>query len=295
MRKVVGVAVLLFAARLVDATAAPTLADCATRLESVDADVADVCPDVDAAIAASPFANIDLPGEGPSKTDIEALHHLTAAFGKPHANRIPDVRKLDRILAGLQVDAGPKSLWQLFNDWVHERWRELVKSLSDVPNPLAGLNWHWPDWGVELLRSMGWGLTAMLAALAALGLIALARAANRQVRWSVPHWLRRHGAAESPPSVLADLVGEPLAQQVRLLLQIVLRALRRSGRLIERSALTHRELVASATDLNERERQALANVAMLAERVTYSSWQPTTDDIDVIVEQSRALVQTGVR
>ena len=84
-----------------------------------------------------------------------------------------------RILAGLQADAGPKSLWQLFNDWVHDRWQEFVKSLSHIPNPLAGLKWHWPDWGSELLRSMGWGLTAMLAALAALGLIALARAANR--------------------------------------------------------------------------------------------------------------------
>jgi len=73
----------------------------------------------------------------------------TAAFGEPHATRIPDVRKLDRILAGLQVDSGPKSLWQLFDDWVHERWREFVKSLSDIPNPLAGLKWHWPDWASE--------------------------------------------------------------------------------------------------------------------------------------------------
>jgi hypothetical protein len=29
-----------------------------------DADVADVCPDIDATIAASPFANIELPAEG---------------------------------------------------------------------------------------------------------------------------------------------------------------------------------------------------------------------------------------
>ena len=95
MRKVVGVAVLLLAARLVDATAEPTLRIARRGSRDVDADVADVCPDIDATIAASPFANIDLPADGPSKTDIEALHHLTAAFGEPHATRIPDVRKLD--------------------------------------------------------------------------------------------------------------------------------------------------------------------------------------------------------
>ena len=293
MRKVAGVVVLLLAARLVDATAEPTLADCAARLEDVDADVADVCPDIDATIAASPFANIELPADGPSKTDIEALQRLTAAFGEPHAARTPDVRKLDGILAGLQADAGPKSLWQLFNDWVHDRWQEFVKWLPHVPNPLAGLKWQWPDWGKELLRSVGWGLIAMLAALATLGLVALARAANRQGRWNVPDWRRLRSAAKDP--AFADLVGKPLAQQIRLLLQIVLTELRKRGRLIERSALTHRELATSATDLNERERHVLENIAMLAERVTYSSWQPTADDVDAIVAQGRTLALTGAR
>ena len=133
----------------------------------------------------------------------------------------------------------------------------------------------------------------MLAALAALGLVALARVANRQGRWNVTDWRRLRSAAEDP--AFADLVGKPLAQQSRLLLQIVLAALRKRGRLIERSALTHRELATAASDLNERERQVLENVAMLAERVTYSSWQPTADDVDAIVAQGRTLALTGAR
>jgi hypothetical protein len=97
----------------------------------------------------------------------------------------------------------------------------------------------------------------MLAALAALGLVALARAANRQVRWNVPDWRRLRSAAEDPSICRSGREAARAADPAAL--QIVLVALRKRGRLIERSALTHRELATSATDLNERERQVLEN------------------------------------
>jgi hypothetical protein len=288
MRKVAGAVLLLIAARLVDAAEAPSLADCASRLQDDDDDVsvAEVCPDIAAAIASGPFAGIALPDEDPTKADIETLHTLISTFGEPRGVGSLDGGRLDGILAGLGTEDKPKSLWQLFEEWRRERWREFIDWLPDIPNPLAGLTSNWPDWARELMRSLGWGLVGMLVATAGIGAIALLRGGTRRMQLLA---MRQRSSASQMPA-LSDLQREPPARRVRLLLQIVIGELRRTGRLVERAALTHRELAGAATGLNEAERRALGDVSKLAERVTYSRYEPARAAVDAAVEQGRMLV-----
>src|SRR5262245_51640159 len=132
MHKLAGVVVLLAAARFFDANAQSDLADCAARLEGDDAEVVAACPDIAAVIAASPFAEVALHDGLPSHADIDAFHRLTSAYAEPRGAPTPDSAKLDGILAGLEVKKEPKSLWQLFNEWLADRWRDLVKRFPSL-------------------------------------------------------------------------------------------------------------------------------------------------------------------
>jgi len=295
VRKLAGVVVALAAAGVSYANAGPSLADCAEQLEREGADVVDVCPDVAAAIASTPFAGVALPDEEPSNADVEAIHRLTSGYAETRGVRAPDPAKLDSILAVLEVRKEPKSLWQLFNDWLADRWRELFERFPSLRNPFGDMDWPWLDWD-EIARSAGWGCLAMLIAIVVLGpLVLLPR---WRARAATSGRSLRHGQEEAGTSRLlgfADLQHEPPARRVRLLLQIVLAELRKAGRLIEHATLTHRQLPRAATGLNESERRALGSVAVLAERVTYSHCEPSDPEVDAVVEQGRLLVPAGVR
>jgi hypothetical protein len=293
MHKLAGVVVLLAAARLVDANAGPSLAECAAKLESEDADVAEVCPDIAADIASSPFADVALPDQEPSNADIDAFHRLTSAYAEPRAHA-PDSAKLDVILAGLEVKKEPKSLWQLFNDWLADRWRELAKRFPSLRNPFGDLDWDWLDFG-EIARSAGWGFLAMLVAFAVLGsgMLLQRMRLRRQSAAFAPSRGRDAGTARLP--AFSELEHEPPAQRVRLLLQVVLAELRRAGRLIDHATLTHRQLSGAASGLDDSQRRALGNVADLAERVTYAHCEPSEAEADAVVEQGRLLVPAGAR
>jgi hypothetical protein len=293
MRKPVGALVLLLAARCVDAFAEPSLAECAARLSADDDKPLDVCPDIVTAIGQSPFAGVGLSKEDLSAVDVVAIQSLISAFAQERAPRRIEPERLDPILAGLEIRPKPKSLWRLFNEWAVDRWRELVKWL-DLRNPLADLHWEWPDWGREVLRSVGWGLFAMLVSLAAIAAFVLARGGPRRLRDVIPG-LRRNRKAALPLPSFADLAREPPARRLRLLLRIVLAELGANGRLTGHGSLTHRELAGAATGLDDPQRAALRCVALGAEQATYSQREPEVRDVEAAVEAGRVLVAHGTQ
>jgi len=291
MRRTVGVAVLLAAAHCADVIAGSDLADCAARLAGDGGEASEVCPELAAAIAASPFAGVELPKEQPSTADVLALQSLISAFAEERSMHPIDPAQLDAILATLDIKQKPKSLWQLFREWTADRWRELKQRLG-LRNPIG--DWELSDWGREVLRSVGWGLFAMLLALAAVGAVMLVRGGPRRIRGIVPGLRREQGAAHPPPT-FADLSNEPPGRRLRLLLQIVLAELRAKGQLLDHRALTHREIVGAAAGLDDSQRQALRRVAIGAEQATYSRQEPAEADAHAVVAIGRLLVTQETR
>lgn len=230
--------------------------------------------------------------KAPVSGDCAELAQLSALYGRPARSVLPVPGDLDRILADLGQVPEPKSLWELFTGWAAERFRELREALPDLPNPLRGIELHWPDWLAGALNRIGWALLAVLVVLA---LVAIGRTLGLRS----PAAIRRAigafragdtGTAARDPLSFADVESAPAGQRPRLLLALVIRALRSAGRLRDDAALSHRQLGPAVREVTAEQRAAIEALAGLAERVTYSRFVPDDGDLTRAVAASHELV-----
>jgi hypothetical protein len=237
-----------------DVHAAPTIADCATPAAS---------------------------GVVQASSDCARLEALSAGHDRPVRSELPDPRALDSILGELGQVEQPMSLWQRFNDWLGDRLRELWDAVPDIPNPLGDLNLNWADWLPGLFRWTGGILLAVVALVALVALLHALGIRSPAVLQRAMDALRPEESGDPEPGApsWADLEAAPAAHRPRILLAMVIGALRAADRLRADAALSHRQLGAAVRDVTTGQRVAIESIAGLAERVTYSHFVPDNAEL----------------
>lgn len=240
-------------------------------------------------------ADCGLPAEARSEqvaSDCARLEPLTLRYARPIRADLPDPRVLDRILADLGVAEQPQSLLQLFTAWLGERIREFWALLPDLPNPLGDVDIRIPGWLPEALRWTGAVLLAILVGAAGFLLLRAAGVPSPGALWRV---LGRLGpeAQDDPPAGaldLADLEDAPRVRQPRILLALIVAALRRAQRLGADRTLSHRQIGPAVRDVTPGERANIEFIARLAERVTYSHFVPGDGDLAQAVQVTKTIL-----
>lgn len=217
---------------------------------------------------------------------------LSTLYAQPVRAELPDSRALDVILAELGHVEQPRSLWQFFQGWLDERLGDLWKLLPELPNPFREVNLKWP---AGLPQPLLWALQALLAAAVLFGIVALWRALRGQAPVALQRALavlQLQGATTRKAVEISatDLEAAPAAQRPRILLAILLRALRSAARLDADGVLSHRQLGAAAREVTPPQRGAIEGIARLAERVTYSKFVPDEAELAQATQSVYTLV-----
>lgn len=255
-----------------------------------------VCPALVDAVMASDFGEL-LPedwSDGISASRLTELRSaLAATESQPGERRLAE-DSLRKVLARLDAgapQAGP-TLWQRIKAW--------LKSLFEREEEANKGN---EGWFVRLLRWLhlstttaaiiNYSLLALLAAavlailiieLRAAGVLSRSRSAQRARRDG-----RKAGTAGSA-AVPVDLTVAPLLERPRLLVQMLVEKCVASGRLKERSSLTHRELERAARFEAAADRDSFRGVLAAAEAVRYASRAPDAERLTRAVQDGEALL-----
>jgi len=229
---------------------------------------------------------------GPILDDCAQLETLAGRFGRRVRQELPDVRALDRIIADLGHDEHSPSLLELFAAWARAQLAAIADAFPDFNIELPELGLEWPGALTALLK---WTGILLLSALILAALAVLWRTHGR--RWGAVFqrvrgsW--RAGTVREPvfaePS-LDQLAGAPAAQQPRILLAVLISALRSAHRLGPDAALSHRQLGQAVRGATAGELAAIARVARLAERVTYSDSRPADGELADAIGATREII-----
>jgi len=235
------------------------------------------CPGLQAAIGELGLS-VQLDPGWRARIDPDALRELLAlrqryALAPPAAG--PDVQAVPALARSLQASAAPpQSVWQRFKAWLRA-WLE-----SGNPSRTPS-RWTWLDqwlahvhptlWAVKIIAYSTLAIVIALAAwiigreLRAAGI--LSRRPTQPTPDGGPH------AWQSPRTQrtlrIDELESMPVPERPAALLQLLVQALRRAGRLGVERALTHRELVDRARLEGSEQRARFERVAQLAERQIY--------------------------
>lgn len=269
------------AARLLVADCAATAVPARTGLAQLEAD----CPGLDAALARLGLK--DSLAEGVADhLDAHALGTLLKATRAP-AQRGPDPREVDAVLAQLQDKPQQLSWWQRFRGWL----QRLLTPREGGGSP----------WFASWLERMTLGkLVREILVWTVMGLIVVAAVIvlAREVRASGLRWpgLRRDGS-RPPPSgdlhvagdaAVADWRQLELAQRPAALFRHVAAQLAAAGKLPSPRGYTHRELRQRARLDAPAERVAWQALARAAERQIYAPQRlPEAESQQAVVEAAR--------
>ncbi|MBN1240512.1 MAG: hypothetical protein JXB36_18560 [Gammaproteobacteria bacterium] len=252
--------------------------------------VADICPDLAAAMAGERGADLIVGGADAPLTPgiVWDAAELARRYARP-AGGAPSLSNDDLVAA---VGALPpfepeaaQSVWDRFVEW-----------LGNLLEPESGEDGFWdrldgfripPSWVPWIVRVIG--VAIVLGALAVL--VNELRHAGVLSRGGGRRRARRRGsAAEALAASRVDWRSAPPRRQPALLLAVILDRLRARGALASGDGLTHRELVAAAGALTPPQRSSFASVAGAAERVTFGGWQPQAADVAAVLTRGEALL-----
>lgn len=264
--------------------------DCVARTGDDGArDVQKRCPQVPAALRALGYDELLGSGwEGRlSGISLRDLRDLSRRYQGPALSLAPSPAALPHILQDLRRDQTPQSWWQSFKERLR-RWFQIPISEGGTP------------WLVQLLSAVPPLVLRLLLYCTTVAVVAVAL-------WTVWRELRasgllerRHakGVAARPASqgrgpdsnelAVADVEAALPGQRAALLLQLLLQALRRAGRVRAERALSCRELIEQARFDSVEQRQQFAHVARWAERERYAIDASRTAP-PAILDQGRAL------
>ena len=278
-----------------DASPAETLRACVAKLQpaarGLDA-LAAQCPDLKAALAALGYSETLSRGWESELTpgQLEDLAALTSRYrGEPPSAAL-DVGAVRGIVAGLAKEraSATKSWWEVLRDW--------VRSL------FAGHDEHDPSWIERWMSKLGSAagvlmiLTYVLVALVIGGALAyiiiemrssgiLARAARSKDARTDGVRFAGDGPAEE------ELARAPVFDQPALLLVLLVRRLKRAGRLSAERHLTHRELARAAALDDPGQRGRLGRLTQVAEELLYGARPPPVELVQVAIEEGRELLR----
>jgi len=275
---------------------AETLRACAGKLppsaRGLEA-LAAQCPDLKGALAELSYAQTLSPGWENRLTpgQLEDLADLASRYGGERPSAEPDVGAVRSIVAGLASErASPKSWWEVIKDWVRSFF--------------AGHDEHelsWIErWANKLSSAAGVlaVVTYVLVGLVTVGSFAYiiielrsSGAVRRRPRASMG--ARTDDDARSAPDGLGeeDLVRAPLLDQPALLLALLVRSLKRGGRLSAERHLTHRELVRAAALDDAAQHGRLGRLTLVAEELRYGARPPAVELVHSAVEDGRELLR----
>lgn len=297
-------ALLLMAAAMPCAQARDVLQaidDCLGKLDSeIDVDYAHVaarCPDLPAALAASPWArwlpaDWNRPDSQLSPAGLTELRTLLARAARPQAAR-PSPPRTDRVTAVLaavtHADDRRGSWWLRFKDWL----RRVL-----APQGAGDRGWlaRWLT-RMDLSGAAGelvvWGALALVMALAGGIIINELRLAGflgrpaRATRAPAGDSLRQR----SPPT-LAQIEHAAPERQPALLLEFIAARLAEQDRLPAPRALTARELGQRARLPDEAGRGRLAELVAVCERLRFSAEQVGDKTLAAALRAGRLLLAT---
>jgi hypothetical protein len=112
---------------------------------------------------------------------------------------------------------------------------------------------------------------------------------------------RRFAAASGAGTLAQDITLEAVMQassvrrKVELMLGLVVHRLQRRHAELVHAGRTHRELAASAAQLDADLRDPFTDVVRAAERVTYGGWEPGEDELRQVLESGQAVIVNAGR
>lgn len=281
-----------WAAALTDAPSTAALAvidDCVARIgDDAAADAMKRCPRVPAALRALGYDQLLGRGweERLSGIALRDLRDLSRRYQRPALSSAPSQAALPRILQDLRRDQTPHSWWQSLKERLR-RWFQLPVSEGGAP------------WLVQLLSAVPPLVQRLLLYCTTVAVVVVALwTIWRELHASgVLERQRGNAAAATPGSqargpadaelAAADVEAALPGQRAAVLLQLLLQALRRAGRVRAERALSCRELIEQARFDSAEQRQRFAHVARWAERERYAIESRT--EPPALLDQGRAL------
>ncbi|MBV8341948.1 MAG: hypothetical protein JO173_06155 [Gammaproteobacteria bacterium] len=280
-------------ARAADAVAA--IDACLGRLDAtLDVGFARIsarCPDLARDLGASPAADwlpADWTGSGLSAGGLRELRTLLTRPAAAALRAPPRPAAVAAVLAGIGFDPHRHlSTWERFKAWLRE-----VLSQRPPPEERGWLRRLLGDLGMPqaMLDTIAW------CALAAIAVLAVAIVAN-ELRVAGLFARARRSAfasrdargASSAPSVAA-LAGAALAEQPRLLLELIVARLRAQDRLPPARALTLHELARAARLPHAADHERLAALAVACERIRFAAGEVPATTLAAALTRGRELL-----
>ena len=281
------------------AAASEALAEIDACIDKLDAGldvgyqrIAERCPALPAALKDSSFSawlphDWDRPGNQLSRRGLADLKGLLVRESR-RAPSGPElsVAAVPSILAAIGKVDQPRSLWQRFRAWLNRLLRPPAQSRQEswLQRLFAGAEIPVLAW-----RVITWAALAVVVALAAAIVLNELRVAG------VFRARRSAGATTGVPpqarrTTLEEIAQGNLAQQARLLLELIAARLAEQARLPPPRALTVRELTGAASLADPRDRARLTDLAVACERLRYSDRELDQPVLERALEAGRELL-----
>jgi hypothetical protein len=279
-----------------DVSSAETLRACVAKLQpsarGFDA-LAAQCPDLKVALAALGYSETLSAGweSGLTPGQLEDLAVLASRYRGTPPSAAPDVGAVRGVVAGLAKErvSAAKSWWDVVRDWVRslfaghdergvswiERW---VSKLSSVAGVLTVLTY------VLVALVIGGSLVYIVIEMRSWGAFTRAARSTHAKTGNAVH-LAGDGPAEE------DLARAPVFDQPALLLALLVRRLKRAGRLSAERHLTHRELARAAALDDPGQRGRLGRLTEVAEELLYSARPPSVELVHRAIDEGRELLR----
>ena len=289
----------------------PGADDCVAKINALhapDADAAvernrrpptlgEVCPDVAAALAESPWGEA-LAGIAPDDLETSAfveLATLVAGYERPtggaERRAPPDSAALNDVLAELKLEKpAALTIWQRIQQWYDERFGASSDEARGWLETLLRRFAPSEKWVGYLVIMLGIVLVAATIAIVHNELRVAGVFRGGMLRKYSPLGQSSESEPEKPRD-FDDVARAPLARRPVLLLALVLERLRARGVLPLRDSLTHRELLRAAR-LSAQQSVAFGAVLDAAERVTFADWRPAEPDVAPVLARGRELLSS---
>jgi Domain of unknown function (DUF4129) len=254
--------------------------------------IASRCPDLARRLEASGWSAWFPADWKQPRNDLSAggLRGLRELIARPPAQRTraPSVASLPGALAGLaQGNPERNSWWARTKAWLREIFERREHGEDE-------------SWLTRLIGQNGLSQTVIeLTSYAALTLVVVLAGvivANELRVSGVLAGLRgRLATRRAPPSVIPQdapsWVDVPPRQRPALVLELIVARLTEENRLPPARGLTARELTRAARLPDERDRERLAELARMSERVRFSNAEIPSDTIVAAIEGGRVLLE----
>jgi len=259
------------------------------------AEIQQRCPDLKAALDASPHAAW-LPeewwGAHLSINSLADLHQQIDRESAQHAPKGIDTSGVAAALASLGTDVSAKvSWWDRVREWLRSR-------LQTGQDGESSWFFRWID---ELarydtaLRIAAYSLFALIVLAAAFIVVNELRAAGVFGRRARTGAMPRDGTglgARGRVLTLDDLDRVDPLERPALLVALVVNALARSRDRVADTGATHRELISRLPLGSEPQRGAFSHLIRCAERVRYAASPPSRADLDAAIASGRSLLES---